>query len=452
MESAYSLLASRGKSHEICHLWTFIDIRDSCIVRMLQYSLTISLGFPHLLALFAGVLLALFFLIRYRYLTRYAQLKESALPPPSPPALASRLLPLDGDGLGLPDSRSQASSFHNYLDDFLSAIRIFGYLEKPVFHELSRHLQTRRLAAGDTLEIGGGEFWCVVEGKVQVVCAEIVQLNTGRLTSSLQFAPDASSQGTPTHSSDTNSPTRPSFNGYHLLNEVSTGGTLSSLFSILSLFTEDIKLSWKSSEDDEDDEEQIFEGAAEQSSAKLRVRRANSDVSQLGPDSIGIRSMDSTSLPESIDGHGDSNVPKPCLERSSSIDAVGETVRGREGIFASTPLPVSSTEPPSPRRSQSLRSSPRLNSATNLLSAQSEHLRSSIPRKAGIELGSKALKGTIARATEDTTLAVIPAAAFRKLTRKFPKASGTVVQVVLERFSRVTFMTGTDSLKHPSPS
>lgn len=42
----------------------------------------------------------------------------------------------------------------------------------------------------------------------------------------------------------------------------------------------------------------------------------------------------------------------------------------------------------------------------------------------------------------DTTLAVIPAEAFRKLTRKFPKASGTVVQVVLERFSRVTFMTG----------
>jgi lysophospholipid hydrolase len=53
-----------------------------------------------------------------------------------------------------------------------------------------------------------------------------------------------------------------------------------------------------------------------------------------------------------------------------------------------------------------------------------------------------AFKGTIARATVDTTLAVIPAEAFRKLTRKFPKASGTVVQVVLERFSRVTFMTG----------
>lgn len=53
-----------------------------------------------------------------------------------------------------------------------------------------------------------------------------------------------------------------------------------------------------------------------------------------------------------------------------------------------------------------------------------------------------AMKGTIARATVDSTLAVIPAEAFKKLTRKFPKATGAIVQVVLERFSRVTFMTG----------
>lgn len=51
------------------------------------------------------------------------------------------------------------------------------------------------------------------------------------------------------------------------------------------------------------------------------------------------------------------------------------------------------------------------------------------------------MKGIIARATVDTTLAVIPAEAFRKVTRKYPKATGTIVQVVLERFSRVTFMT-----------
>jgi lysophospholipid hydrolase len=51
------------------------------------------------------------------------------------------------------------------------------------------------------------------------------------------------------------------------------------------------------------------------------------------------------------------------------------------------------------------------------------------------------VEGTVARATVDSTLAVIPIEAFKKLTRKFPKATGSIVQVVLERFSRVTFMT-----------
>ncbi len=137
------------------------------VVGMLQYSFTISLGFPSLLGLFVASLIAATFVIRYRYLARYTQLKEPALPPPSPPSLTTELSPLVSHGLS--DPRHRSSSYHNYLDDFLAAIRVFGYLEKPVFHELSRNVQTRRLAAGETLEIGGGDFWCVVEGKVQVV-------------------------------------------------------------------------------------------------------------------------------------------------------------------------------------------------------------------------------------------------------------------------------------------
>ncbi|KAJ9048847.1 phosphatidylcholine and lysophosphatidylcholine phospholipase [Entomophthora muscae] len=47
----------------------------------------------------------------------------------------------------------------------------------------------------------------------------------------------------------------------------------------------------------------------------------------------------------------------------------------------------------------------------------------------------------IARATRDTTLAVIPAEAFRRLTQKFPNSSAHIVQVILTRFQRVTFLT-----------
>jgi lysophospholipid hydrolase len=59
---------------------------------------------------------------------------------------------------------SDHDHFNNYLDEFLSAIRVFGFLEKPVFHELARHLQTRRLLAGDTLSLDEDKsFYIVVE-------------------------------------------------------------------------------------------------------------------------------------------------------------------------------------------------------------------------------------------------------------------------------------------------
>lgn len=49
-----------------------------------------------------------------------------------------------------PDSQEGDSKagFSSYLDEFLSAIKVFGYLERPVFHELTRSMQTRKLIAG----------------------------------------------------------------------------------------------------------------------------------------------------------------------------------------------------------------------------------------------------------------------------------------------------------------
>ena len=48
----------------------------------------------------------------------------------------------------------------------------------------------------------------------------------------------------------------------------------------------------------------------------------------------------------------------------------------------------------------------------------------------------------IARATVDTTIAIIPASAFRRLTRIYPKATSHIVQVILTRLQRVTLATG----------
>src|SRR3954454_19856494 len=136
----------------------------------------------------------------------------------------------------------------------LSMAYLLIYIQ--VFHELARHLQTRRLIAGDSMSLDQDKsFYCVVDGMVQVF-AQPGQPTDGK--------------GASWDDED--------MNGYQLLNEVGSGGTLSSLFTILSLFTEDVQLRWK---DDDSSSVADDEGAADADilAGKLR-ERADSDVSR----------------------------------------------------------------------------------------------------------------------------------------------------------------------------
>lgn len=259
------------------------------------------------------------------------------------------------------------------------------------------------------------------------------------------------------------------FNGYHLLNEVSTGGTLSSLFSILNLFTEDIKLAWDTPSLNEEDEDLAeHQSDSEDDDDVLRTRgvkksRANSDVSQLD---VGM-SVSPDSISSEQIGGGDGRSPRPRSNSLGSTVRDESTSRDRSTLLAqpnSSSVPVTTST--SPILSPAL-SHPHLASVpfpSSPAAARTRH-RSAPGRRGSTRMpdlplppkrtraapptGAAALQGTIARATVDTTLAVIPAEAFRRMTRKYPKASGTVVQVVLERFSRVTFMTGEYSCEEP---
>lgn len=71
--------------------------------------------------MFALSLLALSYFIRFRYLNTYTQLNE-------PPLVKADVQELHPD-VNTPE---QAPAFHNYLDEFLQAVRVFGFLEKPV--------------------------------------------------------------------------------------------------------------------------------------------------------------------------------------------------------------------------------------------------------------------------------------------------------------------------------
>jgi lysophospholipid hydrolase len=172
-------------------------------------------------------------------------------------------------------------------------------------------------------------------------------------------------------------------NGYELMNEVGSGGTLSSLFTILSLFTEDVKISWKNygfSHGDRDGPGLDVPTVPHPG----RSKRANSDVSHL-------------------DLHRQAQYVQAERERSPSVSSNSSTIHPRE---LKTPTPFASRYADRPTSTPlNFRSQRRM----------SNHL-------------TQIHHGTVARATEDTTLAVIPAEAFRRLTQKFPNASAHIVQ------------------------
>ena len=86
-----------------------------------ERSVHTQLNFWSFALLFLAFAVALNYWIRFRYLNTYTQLKE----PPLPKADAQELHP----DVNTPE---QAPTFHNYLDEFLQAVRVFGFLEKPV--------------------------------------------------------------------------------------------------------------------------------------------------------------------------------------------------------------------------------------------------------------------------------------------------------------------------------
>jgi lysophospholipid hydrolase len=157
-------------------------------------------------------------------------------------------------------------------------------------------------------------------------------------------------------------------NGYQLLNEVGSGGTLSSLFTILSLFTEDVKMSWQDDTAEASDELSDFRDFETPTSDSAHSQR-DSDVLHFTLDAQ-TRSLSRMSVSSS----------------ASTIHAGSGTVS-----------PNSNHSVPSVTRPEPVR-------------ATSIH------------------RGIVARATEDTTLAVIPAEAFKRLTKNFPKATGHIVQ------------------------
>ena len=363
------------------------------IYAILSYSFTLTVGdllstvwmFTHipqlnfytLALLFLCSVIASTVYVRRRYLSKYGDLRELPLDKPTAQELHPDV-----------NKSEEPASFHNYLDEFLQAIRVFGFLEKPVFHELARHLQTRRLITGDSIALDADKsFYCVVDGNVQI------------------FAPPSGSTGEAMGDDWDDG-----MSGYQLLNEVGSGGTVSSLFTILSLFTEDVQLRWT-------EDESLTRTTLIRSPVSERLNHRGRAGSNTSFDSDHTST---TSLPSGP--HRSESI----VSDGSSLSSTAPIVLAHE---TQSPLVV---DPPAQDWDPSGWSPPSVSQPTTPTADprnfNSTSRNGSFPRARGTTISHPVQRGTVVRVLNDTTLAVLPAEAFGRLTKKFPKASAHIVQ------------------------
>ncbi|EDU51414.1 RssA, esterase alpha-beta hydrolase superfamily [Pyrenophora tritici-repentis] len=338
---------------------------------LFSMSLTFTMSFTSLMLVVVFLVSTISWFVRYRYMTMYARL------PPEPQREEPQVEVF-------PDSAESDSKrgLSNYLDEFLSAIKVFGYLERPVFHELTRTMQTRRLVAGETILLEEEKGFClVVDGLVQIF------VKSNRADS------DSDDDMGGTESGD--SAQQGHGQGYQLLTEVKNGAPMSSLFSILALFTEDVKLR----HDEDPDTGPSVPGTPNGAQSRPSVSRTSSFALD------NSRPQSPREVPEARLRH----------RRTSTLNS--PTAGGR--LERVPPLSLDLEEFGNERLKQpKTRKSPS---------------RPAKPKSAHPDI--------VARATVDTTIAIIPATAFRRLTRIYPKATAHIVQVILTRLQRVTLAT-----------
>ncbi|KAL9130708.1 MAG: hypothetical protein Q9217_001187 [Psora testacea] len=352
-------------------LITFTTIvLPTVLFALFSTSLTFTMNATTLMLIVLAFASLVSWIVRYRFLNMYARL-------PLEPQRKEPQIDL------FPDTQEGDSKpgLANYLDEFLSAIKVFGYLERSVFHELTRTMQTRKLIAGETLLLEEEKGFClVVDGMVQIF------VKSNRNGSRDDEQAGLSNRGS--FYDDNDEHMEEEHQGYQLLTEVKNGAPMSSLFSVLALFTEDVKL-----RHDSDDRP-----ASATSSAPF----PNTPLSGPG-------------TPEMMADNHPHLTTDPTRSRGFSNTA-------NHGHLPA--VPPFSLDPAAPhhhhrRRSGHGRNQPR---------RRPKRTKSVHP-------------DVVARATVDSTIAIIPATAFHRLTRVYPKATAHIVQVILTRLQRVTLAT-----------
>ncbi|KAI5967416.1 NTE1 [Candida margitis] len=239
---------SEGHDDDVSPFMQFLNMTGllkipKLIVHLLAMNFEISLHISSILTTIAAIAVVVLLVIRYKYLTGYSKdLDKKNLP--SLKGSSSRNQGPDkaqkSASLFVEKRKEEKSS--NYLDEFLSAIKVFGYLDKAVFHELTKSMTTQKLSSEEVLcldeKIG---FSIVVEGTAQVYTKISKKSSlTGYRGSNNGDSPEDEDEDEDIQHFDDYETNGDFFKlgdqNYQLLNEVKSGAPLSSLISTLELF------------------------------------------------------------------------------------------------------------------------------------------------------------------------------------------------------------------------
>lgn len=340
------------------------------LVHMLQRQFLVTLSLLLILMYLAISASLSYYVVRHKYLTQYS--KNTA-----PPKLdkSNPRLDLALDYEASTRKKRGADRTKNYLDEFLSAIKVFGYLERPVFHELTKNMTTQKLSPGEILYLDERlGFSIVVEGVVQVY----IKMKEG---------PSSKVEFDSTHMDDT---LRIGDQQYQLLNEVKSGAALSSLLSALDLFRS--QFSALSSPDFSPDKSEPLPLPNKQKyNASFRRPTGSADIDPL-----------SLNQPADPTKHDLANLLNSNLVASPSI---GATFPAEESAIAT----------------------PDYERKIPLLDEAAENLPEIVARPKPDSHG---------RST--ATIAIIPNLAFQRVQAKYPKATSHIVTMVLTRLYKVT--------------
>ncbi|ODV67179.1 hypothetical protein HYPBUDRAFT_153073 [Hyphopichia burtonii NRRL Y-1933] len=422
-------------------LWIFFKVMNYVVVIVptiilnllsINYQVTLSLS---LILVTLSIMLGIsFIIVRYRYLTGYSKDTQ-----PGIKSKKHKDIDIVND-MTNKKHRGENKSTSNYLDEFLSAIKVFGYLERPVFHELTKNMTTQKLSCDEILYLDEKlGFSIVVDGTLQVY----TKINDS-FANSLENSPrDLESDDEIDY--EKGDILRIGDQRYQLLNEVKSGSPLSSLINTLDLF------------------KPLYS----------KVQHSNTNLSSIaGSTGVSVENFQNYDLTQKLNGQNNTKASfhiNPLQNNSPNDSGISPLDYPRPSYpknqsplpeqylesLPNSPIPSSTPTPmdtnvlqPEPRR-------PDQSPTSHTIRGSPSGIPPSPPHESQWKSSSYCYPDIIARpkplsksddkkkshANTSATIAIIPYLAFQRVQSKYPKATSHIVTMVLTRLYKVTMNT-----------